>query len=128
VDVYVDTTTGLANAVKLNVYYATKGAPASSTPNYATANFTFATGDGWNTVDLSAVTYLQDNPVDSGQLWIGIEWAVTATGPYMGIDYEGVPDNDVWIWASGYTNWGNLHDLGLPGVMMYRPTLEEPAE
>ena len=123
--IYVFGTQGATNQVELVVYYstATKGTgPGSTTPVYLSAPFTVATTDGWNEFDLSDVVELQ-TPVATGELYVGFAYTVAGTGPSIGLDEQGLPNNDAWYQGGG--TWYNVDaNAGYPGVLMVRPTVE----
>jgi hypothetical protein len=124
-DLYIFSDVGLANQVRLVVFYSTTVTrePTPGTPVYRSDPFTIDWHDAWDTIDLSAVPALE-TPVASGQFWIGLEFTVdSGTGPYIGFDTEGSPNNEVWFYNGA---WYRLADYAVTGSLMIRPTIQHP--
>ncbi len=120
---YVYGDIGLANKVRLVVFYSAgddKGMPPSTIPVYCSDKFTVGSADSFNTIDLSTVPELLANPIYS-EFWVGLEYTEEfTTGPDIGFDEDGTPDDNAWTWPNP---WYPLTDDGDYGVLMWRPTV-----
>jgi len=127
VSYYLDGPYGLDNNLILNVYYATEKGQPDAEPVYSSDPLRVGEPDDWTTIYLSGVGELQGNPIVSGQFWIGFEYTVDlGIGPYIGWDYEGAPNDDMWHY-DGIDAWCGFADYGYLGALMIRPTVSIPA-
>jgi hypothetical protein len=123
---YVDTDGGLDNPVRVDVFYAAsgKGMPSSTTPVYRSDPMSAGDADAWNDLDLSDVAELAAW-IESGEFYIGFEYTVASgQGPFIGVDYEGEPNEDAWFWDPKSAAWHSIFGPGFTGVLMWRPTVE----